>query len=998
MRAGLWLRSVAAFAAFGAAIVLSGETAYAWKPYTHNTTALQAYRDAVDDGTVTILGRTYPVAPELVTALRNWPQFYNAGVIGPDGFPDLTFGQAVIHPGTVVAGAPKTGAWLRHVFRSAAAAQSDPSLSAAEKEQILAFAFGFLTHGAGDMWGHTFVNDFAQGVFPAVSEVLTDANKAAIALRHLIVEAYVGDATPGFDGNQDTPDPRDARGPAPGGDVSDDSTQGFPFDAPHGFIFRTLIDPAADTPSTARGPLIDFFLGLRSNLRGVLTSNPQPLQDAINSYDDTVAAFNDLRDDCNFEDLVDAAHDLVACPAGLLRLGIDIAIDSAEAFFRLVTETVELAAKEVLNAYLAAWIDDIDDGLRHWSELGLASTRAFFDPQARRDLQNEECAHDGPDDTSSLLRANCEHGIGVIDTLLDQSDDFINHHLLSMVGAPDLVGELRSILESIGDVVDDIIGTITAPFNPLREVFAEVKQFINELIEDAVSDILGVNIEAIKDLATHPSRFTCLDHTTFDFPAPLGTQTVSLFPGGAHDRLDHLLGLPTDHHVIEDGIPPECGRLQDSAELEFSAVAATANTVMMSKLLLLDGTQLDQLLGDVLNRQISTYNAGQNVMIEGLSPDDPWLRSIDSDHAWRQDGLPRFCDEGTACPGGATPRPAQLDGGAGNFPIWESCVLRPAFRQLFTDWEADGFPDLGDASAADPANDPDPPTSTLARTGTSFDNGSRIFVAADNAFTQTAQDGPAGRAFPNDQLGLQRRIYTDPGNPGSFASSFQGDTFKLTGPDGLYFIGVRSADPCHSFSGQPAGPETEQVSSFYLDTTPPQLTCPSPPFGQTYDTASTITLQFSVSDGAGSGVAHSAAAVDGFGAPAGTTPTTSGTTLDLFQFFPGTRHVTVSSSDNLGNATTAACTFELHATVESLEANLTRAFNEGLITNRGILNALSQKLAAALAARDRGQIETEHNIMGAFINELQAQRGQKVDAATADRFIAFAQDLIVSGN
>jgi hypothetical protein len=868
------------FAAFGAAVVLSGETAYAWKPYTHNTTALQAYRDAVDDGTVTILGRTYPVAPEVVAALRNWPQFYNAGVIGPDGFPDLTYGQSVIHPGTGVPGAPKTGAWLGHVLRSALAARSDPSLSATEKQQILAFAFGFLTHGAGDMWGHTFVNDFAQGVFPGVSEILTDPNKAAIALRHIAAEGYVGDATPGFDGNQDTPDPRDARGPAPGGDVSDDSTPALSYDAPHAFIFRTLIDPEADTPSKDRGPLISFFRGLRSNLRGVLTNNPKPLQDAINSYDDTVAVFISLQEDCDFDEL----EDIIACPAGLLALGLEVAIDSAEAFFRLVTETVELAAKEVLNAYLAAWIDDIDDGLRHWSEFGLASTRALFDPQARRNLQNEECEHTGPDDTNSLLRANCEHGIGAVDTLLDQADDFINDHLLSMVGAPDLVGDLRSILESISDVVDDIIGTITAPFNPLREVLAEVKQFINDLIEDAVSDLLGVNIEAIRDLLTHANRFTCLEQITFDFPSPLGTQTINLFASGSHDRLDRLIGLDSGHHVIEEGIPPECGRLPDTAELEFDAMVATANTVMMSKLLLLDGPQLNQLLGDILNRQISTYDAGQNVMIEGLSPDNPWLGSIDSDHAWRQDGLPRFCDDGTACPDGATARPAQQNGGAGNFPIWESCVLRPAFRQLFTDWEATGFPEFGDAPGADPANDPDPPTSTLARTGTSFDSGSRIFVAADNAFTLTAQDGPTGRTFPNDQLGLQRRIYTDAGNPDSFADSFQGETFKLTGPDGLYFIGVHSADPCHSFSGHPEGPETEHVSSFYLDTTPPQLTCPSPPFGQSYDTASTITLEFSVSDGAGSGIAQSAAAVDGFGALDGTTPTTSGTTLDLFLF------------------------------------------------------------------------------------------------------------------
>ena len=36
-------------------------------------------------------------------------------------------------------------------------------------------------------------------------------------------------------------------------------------------------------------------------------------------------------------------------------------------------------------------------------------------------------------------------------------------------------------------------------------------------------------------------------------------------------------------------------------------------------------------------------------------------------------------------------------------------------------------------------------------------------------------------------------------------------------------------------------------------------------------------------------------------------------------------------------------------------------------------------------------------MLGAFINELQAQRGKHVDSATANRFIAFAQDLIATG-
>ena len=49
--------------------------------------------------------------------------------------------------------------------------------------------------------------------------------------------------------------------------------------------------------------------------------------------------------------------------------------------------------------------------------------------------------------------------------------------------------------------------------------------------------------------------------------------------------------------------------------------------------------------------------------------------------------------------------------GTGNMPLWESDVLRPAFRQLFTDWEngivvnwddAANFPDLYDMATSIP--------------------------------------------------------------------------------------------------------------------------------------------------------------------------------------------------------------------------------------------------------------------------------------------------------
>ena len=117
--------------------------ALAWKPFTHVYTGDQAWTDVTADGEVTINGREYAVDPVVVNALTKQRSYYNAGVIGPDGFPDLVMGQSVIHP-------EKTGEWLRYLLTKAWQAQTASGYSEAEKEQILAFAYGFLTHAAGD--------------------------------------------------------------------------------------------------------------------------------------------------------------------------------------------------------------------------------------------------------------------------------------------------------------------------------------------------------------------------------------------------------------------------------------------------------------------------------------------------------------------------------------------------------------------------------------------------------------------------------------------------------------------------------------------------------------------------------------------------------------------------------------------------------------------------------------------------------------------------------
>jgi len=84
-------------AAFAAAATLTfASSAFAWKPYTHVQSGLTARADAVDDGKVAVAGKSYPVDSRVVDALRDWPSYYNAGVVGPDEFPDLTMGKSII--------------------------------------------------------------------------------------------------------------------------------------------------------------------------------------------------------------------------------------------------------------------------------------------------------------------------------------------------------------------------------------------------------------------------------------------------------------------------------------------------------------------------------------------------------------------------------------------------------------------------------------------------------------------------------------------------------------------------------------------------------------------------------------------------------------------------------------------------------------------------------------------------------------------------------------
>ena len=129
-------------------------------------------------------GGAFTPPPSVRSAILNNKAYFRAGAIGPDMFPDFLFGQGLIHP-------DHSGAWLQYMFAEyGKRPANDP-----ERPSIYAFLLGQMMHYSADLFGHGFVNDYALGWFPSVSDLLTD-EKRDIVTRHMMVEAYMDKMVP----------------------------------------------------------------------------------------------------------------------------------------------------------------------------------------------------------------------------------------------------------------------------------------------------------------------------------------------------------------------------------------------------------------------------------------------------------------------------------------------------------------------------------------------------------------------------------------------------------------------------------------------------------------------------------------------------------------------------------------------------------------------------------------------------------------------------------
>ncbi|KYF54952.1 hypothetical protein BE08_40100 [Sorangium cellulosum] len=175
-----------------------------------------------DTITFSVNGRPLNVvisAKEAYQAVIEKPDFFRAGVTGPDGFPDPFTGQMLMHGNEApmlkdlveqVTGTPV----VIHTHHDAYENRDGPvefrsidfatamleffatyAPSGDERKEILAFMMGYISHGIGDSFSHTWVNQLAggawsmetgSGIWGSLSE----------EVKHVAIEGYIDSLVP----------------------------------------------------------------------------------------------------------------------------------------------------------------------------------------------------------------------------------------------------------------------------------------------------------------------------------------------------------------------------------------------------------------------------------------------------------------------------------------------------------------------------------------------------------------------------------------------------------------------------------------------------------------------------------------------------------------------------------------------------------------------------------------------------------------------------------
>jgi hypothetical protein len=169
------------------------------------------------------------------------------------------------------------------------------------------------------------------------------------------------------------------------------------------------------------------------------------------------------------------------------------------------------------------------------------------------------------------------------------------------------------------------------------------------------------------------------------------------------------------------------------------------------------------------------------------------------------------------------------------------------------------------------------------------------------------------------------------------------------------------------------------VSGVKLDKTPPVITINVPANGAEYILGEVINAAWTVSD-----------ELSGVKTQQGTTA--SGAAIDTAS--SGEKSFQVSATDQADNDATSTHAYTVLSAAQATERLAGSLASSGL--DKGESNSLNQKLQSAIASANRGNANAATGQINAFINQIEAQRGKKIDPATADQLISEAGKVLVA--
>ncbi len=622
-------------AGIGLAVGIASVSAHAWKPSTHVYLAQQAVEDLLEDGKVTIdeldpkatdpdkrikgpIG-TFTASPAIVKAIREYPGAYYTGVVGPDGLPDIGTGQCVIHPPAgsdplTNIGGPGTDYWWQRSWNGLHEAKYNT-------DENRAFVLGMYGHGGGDTFAHTFVNAHTGGIWDLTG------NGGENAIRHIILEGYLGERTPELAHHRFLPH----EGKTLYQLVHDQGmTDGI------AKFNRMILDSyqLRDHAGAQKAKSIPWHFGrLKERLkttRDRYKLQRNKIKDRYETAKATLTKAKKQRKKAlhSGKGIIQAEAAVIAAQGA--KTGLEVELKLHDALSRVVVPFYE------------EWISNIDEGLLAWPKTSHAVLQPLMlknenDPRYKAcppSTVDMVCEQGGPEKWRASTTNLCKSPLSVASEALH---DFWWAYGIRMIGAPDKASEVimsvRDLVKDFKQVLEKHLAEAIAPFLEFAvDIKVKTASFANVMIKKS----FGLDMCKWADRWTHSSGY--IDDL---FAAKHNAGTGTAFQELANSKRSEK-GIATSVEGLNQMMGLKTKKATGEEHFKWRDFAPAFNTVQLIKMTFLPPNEIERLLGLLGSKEHLNANPSRDIKeIKGdLNVMHGWHGGLDGGNQWAHNWIP----------------------------------------------------------------------------------------------------------------------------------------------------------------------------------------------------------------------------------------------------------------------------------------------------------------------------------------------------------------------